>query len=151
MLALAAAAKEDKGVAFALTVDAIKALDAASASPAKVALALMGAALLAEDTPERSFELLSSAAKYSNSSKDSSESTDVANAIGLTASIGNLTVILAREPKSVAEVKIDPRLAHLAKTDWFRSQQVANSFADQTLRLRLKLQFAAGVLALTRR
>lgn len=149
MLALAVAAKEDKGLAFELTVDAIKALDAASASPAKVALALMGAALLAEDTPQRSFELLSSAAKYSNSSKDSSENTDVANAIGLTASIGNLSVILAREPRSLGDVKIDPRLARLAKTDWFRSQQVANSFADQTLRLRLKLQFAGGVLAST--
>ena len=147
MLALAVAAREDKVLAFELTVDAIKALDAASASPAKVALALMGAALLAEDTPQRSFELLSSAAKYSNSSKDSSENTDVASAIGLIASIGNLSVILAREPKSLGDVKIDPRLASLAKTDWFRSQQVANSFTDQTLRLRLKLQFAAGILA----
>ena len=51
-----------------------------------------------------------------------------------------------REPKSLADVKIDPRLAQLAKTDWFRSQEVANSFTDPTLGLRLKLQFAAGVL-----
>jgi hypothetical protein len=149
MLALAVAAKEDKVLAFELTTDAIKALDAVSASPAKVALALMGAALLAEDSPQRSFDLLSSAAKDSNSSKDSSENTDVASAIGLTASIGNLSVILAREPKSLADVKIDRRLAPLAKTDWFRSQQIANSFADQSLRLRLKLQFAAGVLGAT--
>lgn len=149
MLALSVAARDDKVFAFELTGDAIKALDAASASPAKVALALMGAALLAEDTPQRSFDLLSTAAKYSNSSKDSSENSDVASAIGLTASIGNLSLILAREPKSLAEVKIDPRLASLAKTDWFRSQQVANSFADQGLRLRLKLQFAGRVLAST--
>jgi hypothetical protein len=149
MLALAVAAREDKVFAFELTGDAIKALDAASASPAIVALALMGAALLAEDTPQRSFDLLSTAAKYSNSSKDSAENSDVASAIGLTASIGNLSLILAREPKSLAEVKIDPRLASLAKTDWFRSQQVANSFADQGLRLRLKLQFAGRVLAST--
>jgi hypothetical protein len=147
MLALAVAAKEDKVFAFELTGDAIKALDAASASPAKVALALMGAALLAEDTPQRSFDLLSTAAKYSNSSKDSFENSDVASAIGLTASIGNLSLILAREPKSLAEVKIDPRLASLAKTDWFRSQQVANSFVNRGLRLRLKLQFAGRVLA----
>ena len=149
MLALAVAAKEDKVLAFELTGDALKALEAASASPAKVALALMGAAQLADDTPQRSFDLLSSAAKYANSSKDSSENSDVASAIGLTASIGNLSLILAREPKSLAEVKIDPQLAPLAKTDWFRSQQVANSFADQSLRLRLKLQFAGGVLAST--
>jgi hypothetical protein len=147
MLALAVAAREDKVLAFELTSDAIKALDAASASPAKVALALMGAALLAEDTPQRSFDLLSSAAKYSNSSKDSAENSDVASAIGVTASIGNLSLILAREPRSLAEVKIDPRLASLAKADWFRSQQIVNSFADQTLRLRLQLQFAGGVLA----
>jgi hypothetical protein len=147
MLALAVAAREDKVLAFELGVDAIKALDAVSASPAKVGLALMGAALLAEDAPQRAFELLSSAAKYSNASKDSSENTDVASAIGLTASIGNLRLILAREPKSGADVKIDPRLAQLAKTDWFRSQEVANSFTDPTLRLRLKLQFAAGILA----
>ena len=146
MLALAVAAREDKVLAFELSVDAMKALDAVSASRAKVGLALMGAALLAEDTPQRAFELLSAAAKYSNASKDSSENTDVASAIGLTASIGNLSVILAREPKSLADVKIDPRLAQLAKTDWFRSQEVANSFTDPTLRLRLKLQFAAGVL-----
>lgn len=149
MLALAVAAKEDKVLAFELTGDAVKALEAASANPAKVALALMGAAQLADDTPQRSFDLLSSAAKYANSSKDSSENSDVASAIGLTASIGNLSLILAREPKSLAEVKIDPRLASLAKTDWFRSQQVANSFADQSLRLRLKLKFAGGVLAST--
>lgn len=147
MLALAVAAKEDKVLAFELTVDAIKALDAMSASPAKVALALMGAALLAQDTPQRSFELLASAAKYSNSSKDSSENADVASAIGLTASVGNLSLILAREPRSLTDVKIDPRLGPLAKSDWFRSQQVANSFTDQALRLRLKLQFAAAVLA----
>ena len=149
MLALAVAAKEDKVLAFELTGDALKALEASSASPAKVALALMGAAQLADDTPQRSFDLLSSAAKYANSSKDSSENSDVASAIGLTASIGNLSLILAREPKSLAEVKIDQRLASLAKTDWFRSQQVANSFADQSLRLRLKLQFAGGILAST--
>ena len=149
MLALAVAAKEDKVLAFELTSDAVKALEAASPSPAKVALALMGAAQLADDIPQRSFDLLSSAAKYSNSSKDPSENNDVASAIGLTASIGNLSLILAREPKSLAEVKIDPRLASLAKTDWFRSQQVANSFADQSLRLRLKLQFAGGVLTST--
>lgn len=147
MLALAVAAKKDKVLAFELTVDAIKALDAVSTSPAKVGLALMAAALLAEDTPSRSFELLSSAVKYSNSSKDSSEATDVASAIGLTASIGNLSLTLAREPGSLADVRIDPRLGSLGKTDWFRSQEVANSFTDQTLRLRLKLQFAAGVLA----
>ena len=149
MLALAFAAREDKVLAFELTGDAIKALDTASASPAKVELALMGVALLAEDAPQRSFDLLSTAAKYSNSSKDTSENTDVASAIGLTASIGNLSITLAREPKSLAEVKINPRLASLAKTDWFRSQQVANSFANQTLRLRLKIQFASGVLAST--
>jgi hypothetical protein len=147
MLALAVAAKKDKGLTFELTGDAIKALDAASPSPAKVVLALMGAALMAEDTPQRAFELLSSAAKYANSSKDSSENIDVASAIGLTASIGNLSVILAREPSSLADLKIDPRLAPLGKTDWFRSQQLADSFTDQALRLRLKLQFAAGVLA----
>lgn len=73
--------------------------------------------------------------------------TDVASAIGLMASVGNLSLILAREPGSLADVRIDPRLASLGKTDWFRSQEVANSFNDQTLRLRLKLQFAAGVLA----
>jgi len=147
MLALAVAAKEDKVLAFELTVDAIKALDAVSASPAKVALALMGAALLAEEAPPRSFELLSSAAKYANSSKDSSGNTDVASAIGLTASVGNLNLTLAREPGSLADVRIDPRLASLGKADWFRSQEIANSFTDQTLRLRLRLQFAAGVLA----
>lgn len=147
MLALAIAAKKDKVLAFEFTGDAIKALDAASASPAKVALALTGAALLAEVNPERSFALLSSAAEYSKSSKDSADDTDVVSAIGLTVSIGNLKKILAREPKSLADVKIDPQLAALAETDWFRSQQVANSFGDQTLRLRLKLQFAGRVLA----
>ena len=147
MLALAVAAKQNKVFAFELIGDAMKTLDAASPTPAKVALALMGAALLAEDSPQRAFDLLSTAAKYSNSSQDVSDDSDVASAIGLTASIGNFSLILAREPKSLAEVRLDPRLASLAKTDWFRSQQVANSFADQGLRLRLKLQFAGRVLA----
>lgn len=148
MLALAVAAKSDKVLAFELISDAMEMIDAASASPAKVALALMASALLVEDSPERSFEILAAAAKYSNSAKALPEKqNDAASALGLRTSIGNLSMVIAREPKSLAEVKIDPRVGLLAKKDWFRSQQLADNLADPTLRLALKLQFAGGVLS----
>src|SRR5207245_2406670 len=51
MLALAAAAKEDPVLAFELTSNALKVLDAASPNPEKVELALKAAALLAKDDP----------------------------------------------------------------------------------------------------
>lgn len=148
MLALAEAASQDTVLTFEFLSDALKALETMSPSPAKVALTLMATALMAEDNPQRSFETLATAAKYAKSSKDFVEQqAGLVNAMRLEASIGKLSLIPGSEPKSLAEVRIDPRVALLARSDWFRAQYLANSFPESALRLMLKLQFAGSVLS----
>ena len=147
LLAVAAvAAKEDKVLGFESITKALKALDAAAPSPYKAELALLAAAMLVKDDSRRAFETLSVAAKYTNSSKDISR-TKPPFAFGLETKIGEMETRLGVVPLNLSEVKIDPTLSDLATTDWFRADQIIRDIHDPSLRLRLRLQFAAAVLA----
>jgi hypothetical protein len=140
------AAKEDKVLGFESITKALKALDAASPSPYKAELALLAAAMLAKDDSRRAFETLVSAAKYANSSKDTSQ-TKPPVAFGLETRIGDMEARLGVVPLNLSEIRIDPTLSRLATTDWFRADQVIREIHDPLLRLRLRLQFAGAVLA----
>ena len=50
-------------------------------------------------------------------------------------------------PLNLSEVRIDPALAGLATTDWFRADHIIRDIHDLSLRLRLRLQLAGAVLA----
>jgi hypothetical protein len=140
---------DDPVMRFELTRAAMKALDAASPSPKKVELALMAAAMQFKDDPQRAFEMLSTAAKYANSSTSKTEqrSGDLGRAIRYGATIGKLSTILAAVPESLSEVEINPSLSPLGTTDWFRANQIVDDIHEPPLRLQLKLQFARAVLA----
>lgn len=140
------AAKEDKVLGFESITKAQKALDAASPSPYKTELALLAAALLVKDDSRRAFETLVTAAKYANSSKDASR-TKPPFAFGLEAKIGEVETRLGAVPLNLSEVRIDPTLAALAATDWFRADQIVRDIREPSLRLPLRLEFAAAVLA----
>ncbi|HEU4714812.1 MAG TPA: hypothetical protein VFS76_24840 [Pyrinomonadaceae bacterium] len=140
------AAKEDKVLGFESISKALKALDAASPSPYKTELALLAAAMLVKDDSRRAFETLVIAAKYANSSKDTSR-TKPPFAFGLEAKIGEIETRLGVVPLNLSEVRIDPTLSGLATTDWFRADQLVREIHEPSLRLRLRLQFAGAVLA----
>ena len=140
------AAKEDKVLGFESITKALKALEAASPSPYKAELALLAAAMLVKDDSRRAFETLSVAAKYANSSKDISR-TKPPFAFGLETNIGEMETRLGVVPLNLSEVRIDPKLATLATTDWFRADQIVSEIREPSLRLLLKLEFAGAVLA----
>lgn len=147
LLAVAtAAAQKDKVLGFESITKALKALDAASPSPYKTELALLAAAMLAKDDSRRAFETLVTAAKYANSSKDTSR-TKPPFAFGLEAKIGEIETRLGIVPLNLSEVRIDPTLSALAATDWFRADQIARDIREPSLRLPLRLEFAGAVLA----
>jgi hypothetical protein len=147
LLAVAAeAAKEDKVLGFESISKALKALDAASPSPYKTELALLATAMLVKDDSRRAFETLVAAAKYANSSKDISR-TKPPFAFGLEARIGEIDTRLGVVPLNLSEVKINPTLAALATSDWFRAAQIVEEIREPSLRLLLKLEFAGAVLA----
>jgi hypothetical protein len=149
LLAVAtAAAKQDKVLGFESITKALKALDAASASPYKAELALLATAMLAKHDSRRAFETLAVAAKYSNSSETTASSkTKPPVAFGLVAKIGEAQTRLGVVPSSLSEITIDPTLSDLATSDWFLADQVVSAIREPALRLRLKLQFAGAVLA----
>jgi len=91
---------------------------------------------------------LSAAVRYANSaeSKDSLR-TKPPFAFGLETAIGEMQTRLGVVPLSPSEVKIDPALAGLAASDWFRADQIVSGVREPSLRLLLKLQFAGAVLA----
>jgi len=140
------AAKEDGVLGFESITKALKALDAASPSPYKTELALLAAAMLVKDDSRRAFETLAVAAKYANSSKDTSR-TKPPFAFGLEAKIGEIETRLGVVPLNLSEVRIDPTLAALATTDWFRADQIVRDIREPLLRLLLRLEFAGAVLA----
>jgi hypothetical protein len=139
------AAKEDKVLGFESISKALKALDAASPSPYKTQLALLAAAMLVKDDTRRAFETLVIAAKYANSSRDTSR-TKPPFAFGLEAKIGEIETRLGVVPLTLNEVRIDPTLSGLATTDWFRADQIVRDIRDPSLRLPLRLEFAGAVL-----
>ena len=149
LLAVAtAAAEEDKVLGFESITKALKTLDAASPSPYKAELALLATAILAKQDSRRAFETLTVAAKYSNSSQPKASSkTNPPVAFGLDARIGKAQTRLGVVPSSLSEIRIDPTLASLATTDWFRADQIVSSVREPSLRLLLRLQFAGAVLA----
>lgn len=149
LLALATVAtKTDRVMGFELISNALKALDKASPSPQKVELILMATAMLSASDKQRAFEILSTAARYANSSEYKiSPPSKPAFAFGLDASIGEAQTKLGVFPSSLSELKIDSSLSALATTDWFRADSIVNEFREPSLRLRLKLQFAGAVLA----
>ena len=116
--------------------------------PHKVELILQATAMLSESDEQRTFETLSTAARYANSSEYKvSPPLKPAFAFGLDASIGEAQTKLGVFPESLSELKIDSSLSALATTDWFRVDSIVNEFREPSLRLRLKLQFAGAVLA----
>jgi hypothetical protein len=139
-------AKEDRVLGFESISKALKALDAASPSPYKTELALLATAMLVKDDSRRAFETLVAAAKYANSSKDTSRNKPPF-AFGLEAKIGETETRLGVVPLNLSEVRIDPTLAALATTDWFRADQIVRDIREPSLRLLLKLEFAGAVLA----
>jgi hypothetical protein len=142
------AAKADRVLGFELISNALKALDEASPSPRKVELALIATAMLAKNDAQRAFDTLSAASKYANSSASKVDPpTKPAVAFGLDATIGESHTKLGVFPESLGELKIDPSLSVLATTDWFRADQIVSDIREPSLRLQLKLQFAAAVLA----
>jgi hypothetical protein len=142
------AAKADRVLGFELISNALKALDKASPSPHKVELALIATAMLAKNDPQRAFDTLSTASRYANSSASKVDPpTKPPIAFGLDAAIGEAHTRLGVFPESLGGLEIDPSLSLLGTTDWFRSQYLADDFREPALRLRLKLQFAAAVLA----
>jgi len=140
------AAKEDRVLGFESISKALKALDAASPSPYKTELALLAAAMLVKDDSRRAFETLVAAAKYANSSKDTSR-TKPPFAFGLEAKIGEIETRLGVVPLNLSEVRIDPTLSGLATTDWFRADQIVRDIREPSLRLPLRLEFAGAILA----
>lgn len=140
------AAKVDRILGFESISKALKALDAASPSPYKTQLALLAAAMLVKDDSRRAFETLVAAAKYANSSKDTSR-TKPPFAFGLEAKIGEIETRLGVVPLNLSEVRIDPTLSGLATTDWFRADQIVRDIREPSLRLPLRLEFAGAVLA----
>lgn len=142
------AAKEDKVLGFESITKALKALDAASPNSYKAELALLAAAMLVKDDSRRAFETLSAAVKYANSSepKDSAR-TKPPFAFGLETAIGEMQTRLGVIPQSLSDIRIDPDLAVVATTDWFRVDQIVSNVREPSLRLLLKLQFAGAVLA----
>jgi hypothetical protein len=142
------AAKSDRVLGFELISNALKALDKASPSPHKVELALTATAMLAKNDPQRAFDTFSTASKYANSSAAKVDPpTKPAFAFGLKATIGDAQTKLGVFPESLAELKINPSLAVLGTTDWFRADHIVNDFHEPSLRLQLKLQLAGAVLA----
>ena len=140
------AAKVDRILGFESISKALKALDAASPSPYKTQFALLAAAMLVKDDSRRAFETLVAAAKYANSSKDTSR-TKPPFAFGLEAKIGEIETRLGVVPLNLSEVRIDPTLSGLATTDWFRADQIVRDIREPSLRLPLRLEFAGAVLA----
>jgi hypothetical protein len=139
------AAKRIRSWLLSRVSKALKALDAASPSPYKFELALLAAAMLVKDDSRRAFETLVAAAKYANSSKDTSR-TKPPFAFGLEARIGEIDTRLGVVPLNLSEVKINPTLAALATRDWFRADQIVGEIREPSLRLLLKLEFAGRYL-----
>ena len=102
--------------------------------------------MLVKDDSRRAFETLVAAAKYANSSKDTSR-TKPPFAFGLEAKIGEIDTRLGVVPLNLSEIRIDPSLSGLATTDWFRADQIVRDIREPSLRLRLRLEFAGAVLA----
>lgn len=147
-LALSSAAvKSDRVLGFELISNALKALDKASPSPQKVELALRATAMLAKNDPQRAFDTLSTTSRYANSSSAKVDPpTKPPFAFGLEATIAEAHTTLGVFPESLGELEINPALAVLATTDWFRADQIVDVIREPALRLQLKLQFAGAVL-----
>ena len=148
LIALArVAGKADPVVGFDITTDALKVVDQSPSSPQKVELALMATAMLTESEEQRAFEMLSTVVKYANASPAKMDAPSKhAYAFGLAASLGGVHTRLGVIPETLGDLKIDPTLSSLAKTDWFRADQAVNDIREPALRLRLRLQLASALL-----
>ena len=141
------AAKTDRVLGFELISNALTALDKASPSPYKVELALMASATLVKSDPQRAFDTLVTASRYANSSPSKSDPPKKPPvAFGLEVKIAEAQTKLGVFPESLGELRIDPSLAALATTDWFRADSIVNDIRETSLRIQLKLQFADAVL-----
>ena len=140
---------EDRFQRLGLIANALKILEPASPSLHKVELALLAAALLAKDEPQRAFETLATAAKYANSLQPKTDlpaGIGMASGIRLDVTVVNMRTILSRRLERFVEIEIDHTLFALSRADWFQAQQTVNTFKDTELRLLLKLQMAESVL-----
>lgn len=148
LLALArVAGKEDPVLGFDMIANALKVVDQSPSSPQKVELGLMATGMLTESDEQRAFEMLSTVVKYANASPAKIDApSKPAYAFGLEASIEKADIRLGVFPESLGDLRIDPALSSLAKTDWFRADQIVNDIREPSLRLRLRLQLANAVL-----
>ena len=141
------AGKADSVLGFDITTDALKVVDQSPSSPQKVELALMATAMLTESDEQRAFEMLSTVVKYANASPAKIDAPSKhAYAFGLAASLGEANIRLGVSPEALGDLKLDPALSPLAKTDWFRADQIVNDIREPSLRLRLRLQLAGALL-----
>ncbi|HKO42689.1 MAG TPA: hypothetical protein VJU84_05340 [Pyrinomonadaceae bacterium] len=149
LLALAkAAAKADQVLGFDMITNALKVLYGAPSGPQKVELGLMATATLTESDEQRAFGMLSTVVKYANASPAKIDAPSKhAYASGIEASIEQSPIRLGLFPETLGDLRIDPALSTLATTDWFRADQIVDDVRDVGLRIRLRLQLAAAVLA----
>jgi hypothetical protein len=104
--------------------------------------------MLAKNDPQRAFDTFSTTSRYANSSRSKVDPpTKPPFAFGLEATIGEAHITLGVFPESLGELEINPSLAVLGTTDWFRADQIVEVIREPALRLQLKLQFAGAVLA----
>jgi len=148
LLALSSSvAATDRYLAMTLVNGALKSLDRSTLTPRTVEVALLGAALTSGQDPDRSIEILGSAAKYANSVEDSPESnSNIASAVIFEISIGSIKILPARPPARLSDLHVNPAIGTLSKRDWFGLQKVASTIKDPLLRLSLKLELAKGVI-----
>jgi len=137
----------DRYLATTFVNAAMKTLDVSPATPRKVEIALLAAAVTAQQDPTRSFEIISLVPKYANAIEESTESkSDRTSGLLDEVSIGTLKIRPSSPPVELSDVQFDPALRLLAKRDWFGVQKIVDSIKDPVLRLSFKLELAKGTL-----
>jgi hypothetical protein len=137
----------DPYLAMTFVNAAMKTLDVSPATPRKVEIALLAAAVTSQQDPTRSFEIVSLVPKYANAFEESTESKRDPNS-GLLdeVSIGTLKIRPSSPPDDLSDIQFDPAIRLLAKRDWFGLQKIADSIKDPSFRLSFKLELAKGTL-----
>ena len=137
----------DRYLGMAWINAAMKALDVSSATPRRVEIALLGAAVTSKQDPIRSIEIVSTITKYANAVEEFSErKSNSASGVLDEISIGTLKIMPARPPVELSDIQFDPAIRLLAKRDWFGLQKIVDGIKDPVLRLSLKLELAKGTL-----
>lgn len=137
----------DRYLAASFVNTAIRTLDVSPATPRKVEVALLAAAVTSQQDPTRSFEIVSLVPKYANAIEESTDSKrNRFSGLLDEVSIGTLKIQPSSPPNDLSEIQFDPAIRHLAKRDWFGLQKIADGIEDKVLRLSFKLALAKGTL-----